>query len=189
MLVAAFALSVLLHVFVALLVHPPRPSLEHESVPYGERTVILHMTPPPRTPPHKPRVTPPRVVSALPQPSAPVVTPSFVPTPPPTPASVAQTPGSRCVSPDVPAALAETPPPQQIPPSVRALAVSGTAAVEVQVSADGSVTGATIAATSGDPTFDAFALSMARAAQYAPARRACKEVASSYLFRVQFAPW
>ena len=190
MLVAAFALSVLIHAIFALLVHPPRASVERENVAYAQRTVVVHLTPPPRTPPpHKARIVPPRVVSAVPRPSAPAVVPSAVPTPRPTPTAVAQAPASRCLSPDAPAALAATPPPAVIPPAVRALAVNGTTAVRVQIAPDGSVTGATIAATSGDPSFDAIALGLAREAQYAPARHACKEVASSYLFRVQFVPW
>ncbi len=191
-LVAAFALSVLVHAILALLVHAPRPSAGQEKLAYAQRTVIVHMTPPPRTPsPRKQPIAPPRIASTLPQPSTPAVMPTPIPTPPPTPtpAPVTHTPASRCVTPDAPAALAGTPPPPEIPPGVRALGINGTAAVQVQIAPDGSVTGATIAATTGDPSFDAIAIAMARDAQYEPARHACKEIASSYLFRVQFAPW
>jgi TonB family protein len=94
-----------------------------------------------------------------------------------------------CSGADESAALVATPPPPEISPEVRALDVSGTASILVQLDKTGNVTGASIAQSTGDASFDAMALSMARQATYAPARHECVAVAATYLFKVQFYAW
>ncbi len=59
---------------------------------------------------------------------------------------------------------------------------SGTARVEVFVSAAGSVTGARVAYSSGSVVLDRAAVKLARESAYAPALRNCKPVAGAYQF-------
>jgi TonB family protein len=105
------------------------------------------------------------------------------------PAATAAPAKPPCASGDEAAAVLEEPTAPPIAAAARALDVSGTAAIEVQLDSGGAVTGAAISQSTGDPTFDALAVGMARDAKYSPARHACKAVASTYLFRVQFYAW
>jgi TonB family protein len=73
--------------------------------------------------------------------------------------------------------------------SVRAQAVSGVTRVAVQLNPAGSVQDAHVAASCGSASLDVAALSMAKAATYAPALRNCKAVAGAYTFSVKWAPW
>ncbi len=103
----------------------------------------------------------------------------------PTPAPVT----GHCATPNAPAAVIAAASAPPIPPGVRAESISATAAILVNLDENGSVTNAEIAQSTQSPSFDALALEMARDTQYAPARRACIAVASTYLFRVQFSAW
>jgi TonB family protein len=104
--------------------------------------------------------------------------------------AVAATPmPARCTNSSVPPTVVEEPSTPPIPAQVRALDVSGTVAVDVQLDSIGNITGASISQTTGNAAFDGIALAMARDALYSPARRACRAVASTYLFRVQFYAW
>jgi TonB family protein len=189
-LVAAFALSILVHVVAATFLHPSRPVFEPERVTTMHRTTIVHVTPAPmRTPSRRPRVAVPHVIAAVARPhafsssSAPPSPPAAsTPTPPPATSA-------RCSVADAPAAIVATPPPPQILPAVRALDVSGTAAIRVQLDTAGNVVSASIEQSSGDASFDALAMGMARNATYAPARHACLALASNILFRVRFYAW
>lgn len=196
-LIIAVALSVLLHLIVALSLHPHRG----EATPGIERVAIEHrMAIVRRTPPPPPRRTPPPVAVASraplePHPAAtrgsaaraaavaPAATP--VPTPAPTPLASAAT----CTQPDAPASLLATPPPPNIPVAARAAGTSGTTRVRVALDPAGTVIGTAIAQSSGNPALDAIALTLASAARYAPALRACKPVPGSYGFTVEFVAW
>lgn len=196
MLVAAFALSILIHAIVAFVAHPLKPTHASEigtKLIQVQRIVAIRPTQPPRTPPpHAKRraIAVPHLAQARPRSHAPVPAPPAAP--PATPAAVARvrpTPASGCTDRNAPAALVATPAPPQIPPAVRAQGVSGIAAVRVQLDTDGSVRAAALEQSTSSPSFDALAIAMARDARYAPARRDCIAVASSYLFRVQFSAW
>lgn len=195
MLVAAFALSILVHAIVALVVHPPKPTHSAEigtRLTRVQRIVAIRPTQPPRTPQpsHRARIAVPQLALARQHTRAPV--PGPPPAPPATPAPVARvqpTSPSGCADRNAPAALIATPPPPQIPPSVRAQDVSGVAEVRVQLDRDGAVTAASMERSTSSPSFDALAIAMAGDARYAPAHRNCVAVASTYLFRVQFSAW
>ncbi|HEY9086386.1 MAG TPA: TonB family protein [Candidatus Tyrphobacter sp.] len=193
-LVAAFALSILIHTVVATFLHPSRPRFPtRELVTTMRRTTILRATPSPiRKPPRRStHVAAPHVVAAVVHPRAPF--PAAGTTAPPAASGPPESPrpatGTRCPSADAFAGVVATPPPPQILPAVRALDVSGTAAIRVQLDPDGAVVDAAIVQSSGDASFDALAMGMARDARYAPARHACVAIASSYLFRVRFYAW
>jgi TonB family protein len=187
------------HALLAVIAHPPHPTHSQEER-LSERIALVRIsraTPPP-TPRPSPRPTPaiavPHVVSAIPSPHAPAARPSPVAAAsarsrPRPAASPATPPPSACPAADASAAVVAAASPPPIPPGVRAQNVSAVAAVSVSLDANGNVTGAQIAQSTQSPSFDALALEMARDTQYAPARRDCKAIASTYLFRVQFSAW
>jgi TonB family protein len=194
-LVAAFALSLLLHLAVAYFLHPNREPTPNEV----ERVTIRHMlaltkrpTPPPlpkRTPvPHPAptsRPAPRASKAALPVGArGGLARASAAPTAPPTPAPTAVP--SSCAKPVV---VAAEPAPPHIPLSVRAQGTSGIASIAVRVDARGAVTAATVAQSTGNPGLDAIGVALAREATYTPATVDCKPVAGSYTFRIKFAAW
>lgn len=193
-LLAAFALSLTVHIMLAVFVHPLRPQQQPEAEVAMRRVKIIRVIPTPHpTPPPSPRrtaVVPPHVISRAYRRRAvaafhPQEAPSETPVPKPPTAPTA----TPCAGTDEPATIVASPPPPDITPAVRALDVSGTAAVLVQLDKSGTVTGAAIAQSTGDASFDAMAVSMAREATYAPARHGCTAIAATYNFKVQFYAW
>jgi len=194
-LVSAFAFSLLAHAFLAFFLHPPRPTREvvqtrgtTEPIPMRE----VRRTSPPRTPAPRrsPTIAVPQVLAALSQRHAPLAQPSpaSAPTAAASPAATQPHAGS-CTRPDAPAGVVAVASPPDIPAGVRAQDLAVTAAVRVQLDPSGAVTSASIEASTNSPSFDALAIEMARDTQYSPARHECKGMASSYVFRVQWAPW
>ena len=207
LLIAAFALSLLIHLIVASGVRWPfgrtRDETEVVHVQNLRVTRIAHVpTPPPHTPPPQ---TPPPSATPGPVPSARPVThraPSssgvggatgkvgVTRTPAPAPAATpAPSPTVACANNDLPATLAASPPPMDISPQARADGVSGTTRVRVSLDANGEVQNAAVVDSSGSGSLDLVAVSMARAAQYSPAQHDCKAVASDYTFSVKFVSW
>ena len=200
LLVVAFALSLLVHLIVALLAHPPSPTPENQaevvSIEHRPATIaVMKMRTPPPPPP---RATPaPRTASsASPARKGPGVAgttggSSVVPTPvaaPPTSKPVA-TSNAGCAQANIAAAVVATPSPPDIAPDTRASGTSGTALVNVQLDSGGQITDTRIAQSTGNASLDLVAVTMARDARYAPALRDCKPVASAYTFSVKFVAW
>lgn len=195
----AIAASLLLHLILAFVVRWPSPreaQLQNVTVTHARITQIRHVAkavPPPAT--SHPRATVAPVVPKRTRPKSvvpphvqgargPAAAAALTVTPSPQPAAAA------CNSPNAPAALAGSPPPvPTIAASVRAQAGSGVTRVAVRLGPGGSVQDAHIAASSGSAPLDVAALSMAKAATYAPARRKCKAVAGAYTFSVKWAAW
>jgi TonB family protein len=198
LLLVAFALSLLLHVVVALLLHPPTFSTENQAevVTIERRATtiaVARVPPPPPSPP--PKRTPPR-----PRGSARPIGKALGPgggagTPVPTPVVAAAspapsaTPRSACPQPDAEASVVATPAPPDIASDVRASATSGTALVSVQLDSAGQVTTTNVTQSSGNSSLDIVAVALARDARYAPALHDCKPVASAYTFSVKFVAW
>jgi len=200
LLVFAFALSLLLHLIFALIVHPwhSRQENEVEVVSIVHRPVVMTrlQTPPPRanvTPaPHpRPSTRPaPKQSQAAQGPGAgngeaasPASTPALQPSPAATPAA------NACERSDLGAAVTQTPAQPDIPNDTRAAGTSGVATINVQLDAAGTVTGAAVSQSTVNSSLDLVALAMARDARYTPALHACKPVASAYTFRVRFYAW
>ncbi len=201
LLLIAFALSLLLHVVVALVLHPPSLTPESQaevvSIEHRPATIALKRpaTPPP---PPRPKQTPaPRASSSAPPspkgslsaagPGGRGVAPTpavAVATPPPTPAA-----SGACTQPNAGASVLATPGPPDIAPAARASATNGVASIAVTLDATGQVTGASVERSSGNGSLDVVALQMAREARYAPALHDCKAVASTYDFSVKFVAW
>ncbi|MBV8373637.1 MAG: energy transducer TonB [Candidatus Eremiobacteraeota bacterium] len=197
LLVIAFAISLLLHLIFAFIVHPWRGRQENEVevVSIVHRPVVMTrlQTPPPRAKvkPHPaPSVRPAPVRRNGPQPqsgngagaaatSEPLQQPSLAPT-------VA---ANACEKTDVGAAVTLNPPQPEIPNDARAAGTSGIAEVNVRLDAAGTVTGASVSQSTGNSSLDLVAVGMARDARYAPALHACKPIASAYTFRVRFFAW
>ena len=201
LLLAAFAISILVHAIVALFVHRPRSPIESQvevvSIRHRMVAVTKLVTPPPQ-----PRRTPvPHPApSSRPAPRATHATEAIgvtggtgratpAPTPEPTIAATASSAPSGCAQANADAAVVATPSPPEIPVSVRAQGTSGTALVDVHLDAQGAVTDAKVSQGTGNPSLDLVAVGMARNAQYSPATRACKAVASTYTFSVKFVSW
>ncbi len=108
---------------------------------------------------------------------------------PPASPSPQATATPSCRTTEIAAAVASAPPVPQIDAAARGAQTNGVARVQVQLDATGSVVADALVASSGNPALDAIAVEMARTAQYTPARRACKAVASSYEFSVRFSAW
>lgn len=206
-LLAAFAISILLHLLGGNTLHwtIPMPVEQSERLSVSHIAIIrvAHNTPPPR-PVVLPTIAPlktlrpisvPRTsavrgrLSTLPVATvAPVVqftTPEPTPTVPATP-SAAPSAAGGCGKPDAPAAVLKKSDAIEIPLAARATAVNAVAQVRVALDAQGQVTGALIANSSGSAALDAVAENYARASTYTPSYQACKPVASNYLFRVRF---
>lgn len=195
MLIAAFALSLIVHTLLAFFLHPPRPTREvvqtrgtTEPIPMRELRAI---SPPRRPAPRRsPAIAAPHVLAALTQRHAPQVQPSAAAAPTVAPSPVPSRPRTgACTTPDASAGVVAVASPPDIPAAVRAQNIAATAAIRVQLDPNGAVTSASIEASTNSPSFDALAVAIAHDTQYAPARHDCKPIASSYLFRVQWAPW
>jgi TonB family protein len=200
LLLIAFALSLLIHLLVALVARPPALSTQNqpEKVSLEHRRVVIAVrklqTPPP---PPKPRPLPRPVASAPPVRKAhgivahapsgggrSVATPAPA-TPSPAPTSAA----SGCARPDAQAAVITPPAAPDIAASVRAAGTSGIALVRVQLDAQGEIADTSVAQTTGNPSLDLVAVAMARDARYTPALHDCKPIASAYIFSVKFVAW
>jgi len=198
LLLVAFALSLLVHLVVALILRPaaPTPATQSEVVSIQRRPATIALKNPP-TPPPPPRQTPaPRTAaSAVPRKGpgsggtqgASAATPAPVVAQATAPPAVTPTPG--CANSTTAAAVVSTPAPPEIPLQVRASGTSGTALVSVQLDASGTVTGATVTQSTGNSSLDIVAVGMARDARYSPALRDCKPVASAYVYSVKFVAW
>ncbi len=202
LLVIAFALSLLVHLIVALIMRPPTPTpqgpAEVVSIEHRPATIAVTKmrTPPPAPPQHTPAprtVTsaPPRRPTGLEGPAGTAYGTPPAPTPAPatpTPAPAA-TSGVGCAQPNAGAAIAASPPPPDIAPGARAEGTSGVALVRVQLDPSGQVTGTGIVQSTGNSSLDVVAVAMARDARYSPALRNCKQVAGDYTFSVKFVAW
>jgi TonB family protein len=200
LLVFAFAISLLLHLIFALIVHPwrSRQGNEVEVVSIQHRPVVMTRL---QTPPPRPKATPaphplPSVRPA-PRQSRGAQSPggangagtsaTSAPAEQPSPAATAA--ANACEKSDLGAAVAQNPQQPEIPNATRAAGTSGVTAVNVQLDAQGTVTATAVAESSGNSSLDLVALGMARDARYTPALHACKPVASAYTFRVRFYAW
>jgi periplasmic protein TonB len=209
-LLAAFAISLILHLFLAGYIRWPvllRPNEETQIAKVRIVTVarVKPHTPapsPPPTPVATPRVrasvVPPRTVpkSSKGPPAAPHVAgpgvarhtpPPPVPTPAPTPAATAA--ATSCANNTTEPTVSATPDVGEIPPEVRAAKTSGTAAIQVSLDPQGHVVNASVAQSSGSSGLDDVAVQMARNATYTPKMVDCKAVAGSYTFTVKFVAW
>ncbi len=202
LLVIAFALSLFVHLIVALILRPPTPtpqgqaevvSIEHRPASIAVRKVQTPPPPPPkRTPaPRTVNSAPPRKPTGLAGPSGSAYATSPAPTPapatpPPTPAA---TRGAGCTQANAGAAIAASPPPPDIAPAARADGTSGVALVRVQLDPSGQVTGTGVVQSTGNSSLDVVAVAMARDARYSPALRNCKPIAGDYTFSVKFVAW
>ena len=204
--IAAFAISLLLHLLLAgWLPWPFGHSLsETEVVSVRHVTIarIAKRTPAPA--PVQPRkkaasfrtkIAPPRTTQRGSRgvPVANVASPATgkpaASTPAPVPSPTATAIAQACLYHDVTPAVSATADPPAIPPEARASKASGTASIRVEIDEQGRVTGAKLAQTSGSAGLDEVAIQMARAATYTPALVKCRPVASSYTFSVKFAAW
>ncbi len=200
LLLVAFALSLLLHVIVALVLRPTSPGQENQaevvSIEHRPATIAVRKAP---TPPPPPQPTaPPHARSSAPRPrkgpgtavssggNAATARPVVVATATPQPVATAN---AGCAQPNIAAAVVATPPPPDIAPQARASGTSGTALVSVQLDPGGQVTNASVTQSTGNSSLDLVAVSMARDARYAPALRDCKPIASAYTFSVKFVAW
>jgi periplasmic protein TonB len=200
----AFALSLLLHLLIALIVRPASPSRQNQTevVSIEHRRMVIALTKRmPTPPPPKPRpVHTPAPAPAPRREKTPVAvahgphggggrgvataTPAT-----PTPAPVPRPSPQGCAHPDAGAAVVATPSPPEIAPDARVSATSGTALVKVQLDPSGAVTDTSVTQTSGNSSLDLVAVAMARDARYTPALRDCKPIAGIYTFSVKFVAW
>ena len=208
LLVAAFVLSLLLHVTAARFVHtavspdnPERVTLSHRTPLRIEKAVA----PAPRATPSRPPALPRRAASPISVPQVRASARSAHPgargkaasargTPLPRPAvstapQVERTAEPACPNPDVAAAVTASAPQPELAPAVRAEAVSGIAIVNVSLDARGRVTDTRLAQSSGSSELDIVAVQMARSAGYSPKYASCKAVAGEFAFSVKFFPW
>jgi periplasmic protein TonB len=201
LLLVAFVLSLLAHLIVALILHPPTPTPENQAevVSIEHRPASIAVTKVP-TPPPPPRPKPaPRVESSTrparkgPGPApAPGGAGTAAPTPvaaaTPTPQPVA-TSSLGCPQANTQAVVVATPAPPDIPAGARASGTNGTALVSVQLDANGQVSGTNVTQSTGNSSLDLVAVAMARDSRYTPALHDCKPVASAYTFSVKFVAW
>ena len=113
-----------------------------------------------------------RGIPASPMPGA--TTPADTPTPKP-----------ACSAPDVPAKATSAITPEE-PAIARDQGLTGTAKIEVDLDAAGTVVGTSVYLSTGSTQLDQAALDAARRSSYAPEQVDCKDVSGSYLFTVQF---
>jgi periplasmic protein TonB len=201
LLLIAFALSLIVHLIVAMILRPPLPTPQSQAevVSIERRPATIAVTKVVTPPPPPPKRTPaPRSVSSAPPRSrkgeaaaaggsgtAPPQTP---PPPAPTPSPAASVAGA-CSQPNADAAVAVSPSPPDITPEARTEGTSGVALVRVQLDENGQVTGAGVAQSTGNSSLDLVAVAMAREARYTPALHDCKPVAGAYTFSVKFFAW
>lgn len=203
LLLIAFALSLLIHVLVAVIVRPASPSRENQTEVVSiehRRTVIALTKKLPTPPPPSPRPLPRRASApAPPRKSVPVaggpgpggggrgIATAVPATPVPAPAATPVP--ARCAQPNAAAAVVATPPPPDIAPDARVSGTSGTALVKVQLDASGGITDTSVTQTTGNSSLDLVAVAMARDARYSPALHDCKPIAGIYTFSVKFVAW
>src|SRR5579863_3755264 len=197
LLLVAIALSLFVHLVVALILHPPVPTPENQAevVSIEHRPATIAVKPVPTVPP-PPKETPaPRVVSSArtarngPEAAGNPGGSAAAPTPaPPTPQPAASA-TAGCAQTNTTAAVLATPGPPDIAPDVRASATNGTALVSVALDSSGGVTGASVSQSTGNSSLDLVAVTMARDTRYSPALHDCKPVASAYTFSVKFVAW
>lgn len=209
-LLAAFAISLLLHLFLAGYIRWPvilRPNEETQITKVRVMSVarIKPHTPAPTPPPTpiptpavRASVVPPRTVaksSKGPPASAHIVGPGTSthtpppPTPTPLPTPVATASASSCVHNTTDPSVAATPDVGDISAEVRAAKISATAAIQVSLDPTGHVTNTAVAQSTGSTGLDNVAIEMARNATYTPKMVDCKAVASTYTFTVKFVAW
>jgi protein TonB len=202
LLVIAFALSLLVHLIVALIMRPPTPTPQGQAevVSIERRPATIAVTkmrtPPP--PPPKPIPAPHTVNSAPPRkpignegpagtahasPPAPTPAPAT-----PTPAPAATT-AAGCPQPNAAAALAASPAPPDIAPGARAEGTSGVVLIRVQLDPSGQVTSTGVTQSTGNSSLDLVAVAMARDGRYTPALHQCKPIAGVYTLSVKFVAW
>ncbi len=203
LLVIAFALSLLVHLIVALIMRPPTPTPQGQaevvSIEHRPATIAMTKMRPP--PPPRPKRTPaPRTVASAPPrkpnglegPAGTAYGTPPAPTPGPATATPAPAPtraAGGCTQPNAAAAVADSPAPPDIAPAARAEGTSGVALVRVQLDASGQVTGTGVTQSTGNSSLDLVAVGMARDARYTPALRNCKPIAGDYTFSVKFVAW
>jgi len=207
-LIAAFAISLLIHLLLAGYIRWPfleRQSSENEVINVRRITIARIV---PHTPPPSPLPTPaatPRVRASIVPPPSTVHSSRGLPTiaavgktaPTPAPAtplptaapSAAASASGVCLHSNSDPAIASTPDPADIPPDVRAAKVSGTSAIQVSLDAKGRVTNATVAQSAGNAGLDSVAEQKARSATYTPKYVDCKAVAGTYTYTVKFVAW
>jgi protein TonB len=199
-LLVAIALSLLVHAIVALIHKPsaPTPAAQSETVSIQHRPTTIALRKPPTSPPSPPprRSPAPRTAAtAVPRkgPGPGGTQGASTATPTPVVAHVtarpAATPTSGCAQSNTAASVLSTPGPPEIPVAVRASGTSGTALVNVQLDASGTVTGTSVTQSTGNTSLDLVAVGMARDARYSPALHDCKPVASAYVYSVKFVAW
>jgi len=208
LLLAAFILSALVHAIIALVWQRTSRPLDQPEYVTLRRSVmrVTHVPPRRRITRHAvvkrsaARIMTPHLATATaahgrahgavtplePQESQSKAQPTQPPRPPP-PTASAVPPG--CGKADSAPSVAATVSPPQIAPDVRAQNASGVTSVAVTLDEAGRVTGATVSSSSGNPSLDLVAVSMARTATYTPRYRACKAVAATYTFTVRFVAW
>lgn len=201
LLLLAFALSLLIHAIVALVMHPAHADFQSQrevvSIVRRSSIAVAKQTPPPprRTPPPAPQ---PRKGAVAPshartgRPAGPTGGSATHATPAPTPPPATAAPkvaAAPCSSPEAAAAVVATPAPPNIPPDARADATSGVAEVKVQLDDTGQVLSASVAQSTGNSSLDQVAVAMAREARYDPPLHDCKPIAGDATFSVKFAAW
>jgi|SRR5579862_1079350 len=200
----AIAVSIALHLAVAIVAHAPSAVLAAvEQSP--THVVIVHVVPPPTPTPqpvrHAPsavrapsrshavahvRIAAPHVANAGPNSGPAEALPIAASGPPVSndlPGSPVPSPKPACSEPDVPAHTLEA-----VSPSAPddAAGVAGTAEVVVTLDAAGRVTDARIYRSTNDMRLDRAAVIAARQSTYAPALVDCLPTGGQYLFRVDF---
>jgi TonB family protein len=202
LLLIAFALSLLVHVIIALNLRPTTPTAQGQaefvSIEHRPATIAVTRLPPPpprpkRTPsPQAPSSAPPRERKGLAAPpgassgAASVAQTPAAASPTPSPAAVAN---AACTQPNAAAAVASSPSPPDITPEARTAGTSGVAMVKVQLDPAGQVTNAGVMQSTGNSSLDLVAVTMARDVHYTPALHDCKPVAGEYTYSVKFVAW
>ncbi len=115
-------------------------------------------------------------------PAAPAAAPAKVPVAPPTPPP---TPKLSCANPNAEAGMSNKVQPE-VPEMAQQQGATGTAEVEVSLSASGGVLGTSIYKSTGNQALDQAALGAARQSSYYPAKENCNSVPGHYKFVVQF---
>lgn len=195
LLLFAFAISLLVHALVALVMHPTSATQQSQKEVFTvvRRSTVAVAKRPPSPPPHPARTPSPFKGAPHPRSSAGAVgpgggAPAATPAPP-VPTAAPSVAKAGCTDPNAPAAILATPAPPDIPLEVRAQATTGDAVVSVQLDLQGQVLNTSVAQSTGNSSLDLVAVAMARDARYAPALRACKPVAAVAVFSVKFVAW
>ena len=198
MLLVAFALSLLVHAIVAVVLHPATADFQSQpeaiSVVRRSTMIVARNTPPP----HRLQTPSPRTITA-PKPRA---TGALVARtvgggpsratpapPPPIPTMLPSAAGAGCGQANAAAAVIATPGPPDIPAAVRADHISGIALVTVALDPQGDVTGTNVVQSTGNSSLDLVAVAMARDARYSAPLHDCKPIAGNATFSVKFVAW